>query len=272
MSIGDQTGPDCLRPRRGQPRVPGHGRARRPVLRRRPNTTDFDLVTSRRPCRSPPPAESDWPAGAREPPGWPAAPDDFARYEIGRLHDGGGVAGVLAPQPPACGLRPRARAEVAGMGGEWGFSLSRPDAEQGDRAGRPIGRTSPCWRRSRTRPWHPPRSGRSGRALAVSSTRSRRGFDRALGSTCSPIRARRRGRPRLHAPGLVRLPSPSSAPEPPAGLREPGRPRLARPLRDVPSGAAKHMAVVEVVRRAYKCWAMELDRLDKESRSRQEGR
>jgi len=44
------------------------------------------------------------------------------------------------------------------------------------------------------------------------------------------------------------------------------------PLRKVEPGSLKHVALVEVVRRAYKRWAMEADRLDKESRSRQENR
>ena len=40
------------------------------------------------------------------------------------------------------------------------------------------------------------------------------------------------------------------------------------PLREVEPGTRKHLALVEVVRRAYKRWAMEVDRSDKESRSR----
>ena len=38
------------------------------------------------------------------------------------------------------------------------------------------------------------------------------------------------------------------------------------PLRKVEPGTPKHLAIVEVVRRAYKRWAMEADHRDKESR------
>ena len=38
------------------------------------------------------------------------------------------------------------------------------------------------------------------------------------------------------------------------------------PLRKVEPGSVRHVAVVEVVRRGYKRWAMEVDRRDKESR------
>ncbi len=42
------------------------------------------------------------------------------------------------------------------------------------------------------------------------------------------------------------------------------------PLRNVEPGSIKHVALVEVVRRSYKRWAMEVDRLDKELRSRRQ--
>lgn len=42
------------------------------------------------------------------------------------------------------------------------------------------------------------------------------------------------------------------------------------PLRNVEPGSSKHIALVEVVRRSYKRWAMQVDRLDKEVRSRRQ--
>ncbi len=39
------------------------------------------------------------------------------------------------------------------------------------------------------------------------------------------------------------------------------------PLRKAEPGGAKHVALVEVVRRAYKRWAMDADRRDKDSKS-----
>ena len=54
---------------------------------------------------------------------------------------------------------------------------------------------------------------------------------------------------------------------PPPGLRVGIDEAYLAPLRCVEPGSVKHVALVEVVRRAYKRWAMDADRFDKELRS-----
>jgi len=106
-------------------------------------------------------------------------------------------------------------------------------------------------------------------ALALRGLRSRRGFERALGlglmndQKALEQSVRQCERP---VPFAFLLPFIREA-EQPASLRLPVDEAYLPLLRTVEPGGPKHAALVEVVRRAYKRWAMEVDRRDNESRS-----
>ena len=106
-------------------------------------------------------------------------------------------------------------------------------------------------------------------ALALRGLRSRRGFERALGlGLMNDQKALEQSVRQCEYPlsFAFLLPFIREA-EQPASLRLPVDEAYLSLLRTVEPGGPKHAALVEVVRRAYKRWAMEVDRRDKESRS-----
>jgi hypothetical protein len=114
----------------------------------------------------------------------------------------------------------------------------------------------------------------SDQVLLLSRLRSRRGFQRVL--TLDLMRddsLLRQALPACQHPVsfafLVPFVKDAEMPMP-AGLRMPIDEAYLAPLRKVEPGSVKHLALVEVVRRAYKRWAKEVDHRDKESRGRPE--
>jgi hypothetical protein len=110
----------------------------------------------------------------------------------------------------------------------------------------------------------------SEQTLLLSSLRSRRGFERALalgllGQEAPLSQAIPECR---HPVSFAFLLPFVPAAEPPPSLRAGIDAAYLSPLRKVEPGSLKHVALVEVVRRGYKRWAMDLDRRGKESRAR----
>jgi hypothetical protein len=112
----------------------------------------------------------------------------------------------------------------------------------------------------------------SDQVLVLSSLRSRRGFERAL--TLGLLRDDAILRQSLpvcqHPVSFAFLVSFVKDAELAAGLPVRIDEAYLAPLRKVEPGSVKHVALVEVVRRSYKRWAMEADRRDKASRSQPE--
>jgi hypothetical protein len=110
----------------------------------------------------------------------------------------------------------------------------------------------------------------SDQARLLSSLRSRRGFERVLALGLLGDEAMlRQAIPECEHPVSFAFLTPfvKDAEQPP-GLRLRIDQAYLSPLCRVEPGSVKHVALVEVVRRGYKRWAMEEDRRDKESRTR----
>lgn len=104
--------------------------------------------------------------------------------------------------------------------------------------------------------------------MLLRNLRSRRGFDRARTSGVfddqSAVAAAAGG---CSHPVTFAFLAPIARDVPqPTTLRMPIEPAYATPLATVEFATPKHLALVEVIRRAYKRRAMEIDRADKQSR------
>src|SRR5207248_1836645 len=102
----------------------------------------------------------------------------------------------------------------------------------------------------------------SDRLLLLSSMRSRRGFERALALGLMGDEALlRQAVPECRHPVSFAflVPFVNESAQPP-GLRVKIDDAHLSPLRKIEPGSVKHVALVEVVRRGYKRWAMDVDR------------
>jgi hypothetical protein len=232
------------------------------------NTTDFDFVVEPMPLDELRRRVVDGGVGVvREGPSW--RPDDFARFEIGRLPDGREewlefwLHNHLLPAFDEL----HARQERSAEGGTTVGYISLED----------LLRSNETVRESDWQDIALLEEIRDARGLANASTRdgvigflstlrSRAGFDKARSRALLEDRgvveaAAARCR---HAVTLAYLlPSVPEMDAPPGISIDPDR---LTSLRTVRSGDTKHIGLVEIVRRAYKRRAMDADRADKQSR------
>jgi hypothetical protein len=212
---------------------------------------------------------------AREGPSWRR--DDFARFEIGRLTDGREewlefwLHNQLLPEFSET----RARQERGAYGGrELGF-LSLEDLLRSKETEREDDWADVALLEEiQDARYLAHAKTQSDQVLLLSRLRSRRGFERVLNLNLMgelPLLRQAVSECRHPVSFAFLVPFANEA-EPPPGVRVKIDEAYLSPLRKVEPGSVKHVALVEVVRRAYKRWAMEVDRLDKENRSRREGR
>lgn len=234
------------------------------------NTIDFDLVTSlttpeelRR--RLP---EIDWLAGAREAPVWRG--HDFARFEIGRLPDGREefLEFWLRNHLLSDFATLRSRAEVGVYGGEGVAFLCLADLIRSKETERETDwQDIALLEEIQDARLLADATGPDGVRRALANLRSRRGLERgvraglfddrdAVGLAIAEC---------THPVTYAFLFPLVSAPEP-AGLAAPLDPAALAALKGATFNSAKHLAIVEVVRRAYKRRAMETDRADKQAK------
>jgi hypothetical protein len=103
-----------------------------------------------------------------------------------------------------------------------------------------------------------------------STLRSRRGFERAMSLGLMDDReALRQANQICDHPVSFAFLFPLMKAEQPAGLLLKVDEAFLSPLRTVEPASRRHLALVEVVRRAYKRWAMEMDRRDKQRQTSQ---
>jgi hypothetical protein len=231
------------------------------------NTVDYDFFTGARSTTDVREglARSELLRGAVDGPSW--RPEDFARFEIGRLPDGREewlefwLRNHLLPDFAELASRP----ERGNYGGEEVAFISLPDllrSKETEREG--------DWQDiSLLEEVQDARNlNGAGVEACLRSLRSRRGFERAriagYFDNAAIVRA---------AAGLCEHPVAFAFLVPivpdvaqPAMLRMPIEPAFSLPLTTVEFGSPKHLALVEIVRRAYKRRAMEIDRLDKQAR------
>jgi hypothetical protein len=235
------------------------------------NTVDFDFYAStgsmselRRQL-----ARSELLKLAREGPSW--RPDDFARFEVGRLPDGREewlefwVRNHLLDRFAALA----ARQEHGTYGGRQVAFISLADLLDS----KETERESDWQDISLLEEIHDARhlavaSTAEGVRAALSGLRSRKGFERALAMDLFADRdvvreAAERSRHPVSFAFL--LPLVLEIVQPPS-LREPIDDAVLAPLRKAVFGGTTHLPLVEIVRRAYKRRAMEKDRRDKQSR------
>lgn len=206
---------------------------------------------------------------ARPGPSW--RPNDFARFEVGRLPDGREEwlemwlhNHLLAPF-----LSLRARQERGSYGGREVSFISLPDllrSKETEREGDWLDIS--LLEEIQDARHLVAVTTKAGHENFLSHLRSRRGFDRALAMGLFDDRARIEAavanceHPVAYAWLLPLVPD---APKPPRLIQDIDSIYLT-PLRSVAFAGPKHVALVEVVRRAYKRWAIEMDRRDKQSR------
>jgi hypothetical protein len=208
---------------------------------------------------------------AREGPSW--RPEDFARFETGRLADGREewVEFWLHNHllPDFIELWSRQERGVYG-GGEMAF-LSLDDLIRSKETEREDDWADILLLEEIHDARHLAQAATGGNALPLlSGMRSRRGFERALAlGLMNDEEVLRKAMQQCEHPVSFAflLPFMRDA-EQPSRLRLKVDQAFLSPLRTVEPGDRKHLALVEVVRRAYKRWAMDVDRRDKESRSR----
>jgi hypothetical protein len=112
----------------------------------------------------------------------------------------------------------------------------------------------------------------SDQVFLLSTLRSRRGFERALTlGHMDEESLLRQAIPQCRHPVSFAFLAPFiKEAEQSSDLRWRIDDAYLSPLRKVEAGSAKHIALVDVVRRSYKRWAMEVDRQDKEGRGRRQ--
>lgn len=239
------------------------------------NTNDFDLYVAapsmdevRRRLAAIPEV-----APAREGRSW--RPEDFARFEVGRLPDGREEwlefwrHNHLLPDF----AQTRARQERGPYGGrELGF-LGLEDLIRSKETQREDDWADALLLEEIHDARHLVHVRDPGGPLRLlSGLRSRRGFERAcaLGLLADAGLVRRAIQVSNHPVSFAFLLPFARDAEQPEGLRLRVDEAYLRPLRQVGPGGVKHGALVEVVRRSYKRWAMEVDRRDKEAHGRHE--
>jgi hypothetical protein len=231
------------------------------------NTVDFDFFTSASSTHDVREklSRSEMLGNAREGPSW--RPDDFTRFEIGRLPDGREewlefwLHNHLLPSFGDL----NARCEQGSYGGQPVAFISLPD----------LLRSKETERESDWEDITLLEEVQDARNLAthnkdviLRSLRSRYGFDRALATGIFEDRdaVRSAAAQCEHAVSFAfLLPIVSDVPCPPTvhgAIDEAFLPAL----HSAAFGTPRHLALVEVVRRSYKRHAMEVDRLDKQAR------
>jgi hypothetical protein len=205
---------------------------------------------------------------AREGPSW--RPEDFARFEVGKLADGREewLEFWVRNHLLASFAEVRARQERGSYGGREVAFISLSDLLDSKET-------------ERESDWQDimlleeiqdsrnlaAASTDDAKGLALSRLRSRRGFERAVAMSLFSDGAAVRGAvAKCQQPvslGFL-LPLVPDVAKPP-DLRAPIDDALLAPLRKVEFGGSKHLSLVEVMRRAYKRWAMEKDRRDKQT-------
>lgn len=208
---------------------------------------------------------------AREGPSW--RPEDFARFEIGRLPDGREEwlefwlhnhllpsfdelwsrheQGIYGDREIAfLSLSDLIRSKETEREDDWADVSLLEEIQDARHLAQAAARSEP--------------------ALVLGGLRSRRGFERALelGFMNDQKALGQSVRQCEHPVSFAFLLPFIKEAEPPGSLRLPIDEAYLSPLRTVEPGGRKHAALVEIVRRSYKRWAMEVDRRDKESRSR----
>jgi hypothetical protein len=228
------------------------------------NTIDFDMVTSlstpEELCRRLPAIA--WLAAAREAPVWRSR--DFARFEIGRLPDGREellefwLHNHLLPDFETL----KSRSEVGAYGGGEVAFLSLADLIKSKETERESD-----WQdialleevqdaRLLAAPSAP-----GGVRRALANLRSRRGFEGALGMRWFDDANTVEGAiVACTHPVTYAFLAPLAPAIQPGGLSAPLDPAAATALQTAAFNSAKHLALVEIVRRGYKRRAMDLDR------------
>jgi hypothetical protein len=231
------------------------------------NTVDYDFFTGAHSTTDVREglARSELLKGAVDGPSW--RPEEFARFEIGRLADGREewlefwLRNHLLPSFAELASRP----ERGTYGGQEVAFISLPDllrSKETEREG--------DWQDiSLLEEIQDARNLSKGDVGGfLRSLRSRRGFDRARANGVFDDRAAvaAAAGESTHPVTFVFLAPAVPDIAQPATLRMAIEPAYTIPLKTVEFGAAKHLALVEIVRRAYKRRAMETDRADKQAR------
>lgn len=207
--------------------------------------------------------------GAKEGPSW--RPDEFARFEIGKLADGREewlefwVRNHLLDRFEELASR---QEKGSYGGGEVAF-LSLNDLLRSKETERESDWSDIALLEEVLDARNlSAASNLAGLEKFLTELRSRRGFARGIAAGCfadravverAAVRCRHPVSFAFLTPFLGELPAPPS-------LRAPIDSMLLEKLRNVTIGETQHLAIVEVVRRAYKRRAMEIDRQDKQAK------
>jgi hypothetical protein len=231
------------------------------------NTVDFDFFTSAPSTRDVRERllRIELLANAREGPSW--RPDDFTRFEIGRLPDGREewLEFWLHNHLLSSFGDLHARSEQGSYGGQSVAFISLPD----------LLRSKETERESDWQDIALLEEVQDARNLAthdaetiLRSLRSRRGFERAVTSGLFHDwdAVRNAAAQCEHAVSFAFLLPIASDAVPTPKLRGTMDEAFLPMLRSAEFGSPRHLALVEVVRRSYKRHAMEVDRLDKQAR------
>jgi hypothetical protein len=203
---------------------------------------------------------------AREGPSW--RPADFARFEIGQLDDGREewlefwLRNHLLPNFAERWFR----RECGAYGGRQIAFLSLPDLIRSKETEREGDWADLSLLEEILDARHLAQAAISGDpSTLLSSIASRRGYERALnlGLLADQEAVRSAAQRCEHPVSFAFLVPFARDSQLPAGLRFKIDEAFLAPLRTVEPEVSKHIALVEVVRRSYKRWAMELDRRDK---------
>jgi hypothetical protein len=207
--------------------------------------------------------------GSKEGPSW--RPDDFARFEIGKLPDGREewlefwVHNHLLDSYDELA----ARQEKGTYGGGEVAFLSLEDLLRSKETERENDWADIALLEEVLDSRHLSKAGEAaGLERLLSTLRSRRGFDLAIaaGHFADVAVVERAATQCSHPVSFAFLaPLIKQLPILPR-LRVPIDSFLLEKLHNVPFGESQHRAIVEVVRRGYKRWAMEVDRQDKQSK------
>ena len=205
----------------------------------------------------------------REGPSW--RPDDFARFEVGKLPDGREewlefwLHNHLLPTYPELQLR----AERGVYGGRMVAFMSLPDLLRSKETERESDwRDIALLEEIQDARHFAAASTEPGVIAFLSNLRSRRGLERGLASHFfeDTRRVRAAGERCGHPVSFAFLAPLALDLSPPDSLRMPIEPTYLNAIRAAEFASPKHLALVEIVRRAYKRRAKETDRLDKQSR------
>lgn len=231
------------------------------------NTVDYDFFTGADSTRAVRErlARSELLNGAIDGPSW--RPDEFMRFEIGRLSDGreewlefwlrNHLLGDFAELA--------SRIERGRYGGQEVAFIALPDllrSKETEREGdwQDIALLEEVLDARNL--------SKGDVGVFLRNLRSRRGFDRARAGNLfdDPSAVATAAANCVHPVTFAFLaPMTRDVPQP-TTLRMPIEPAYSTPLAAVEFGSPKHLALVEIVRRAYKRRAMEIDRADKQSR------